>query len=137
MRKNGETNPVTYLFFALLAAAGFYAFHVGPVYWDNMAAKEAASEALNVYIMTGEDAARLGLLNRLNALSPDTMHFQVDAEGVETEQPGYGVTDDNITFKEQGKKVTVRLEYDRTIQFKPLKKRKTFHLVAEKTGTLK
>ncbi len=137
MRKNGETNPVTYLLFALLAAAGFYAFHVGPVYWDNMNAKEAAGEALNVYILNGEDAARMGVLNRLNVLNPDTSHFEVDKDGVETEQPGLGLTDDNVTLKLEGKKITVRIEYDRVIQFKPLKKRKTYHLVAEKVGTTK
>jgi hypothetical protein len=29
----------------------------------------------------------------------------------------------------------VRVEYDRVVQFSPLKKRKKFHVIAEKTGT--
>ena len=136
MRKNGETNPVTYLLVVLIAAALFYAFHVGPVYWDNLTVKEAAQEAVNVYILNGEDAAKAGMLSRLNVKSPETSHFEVDADGVESEKPGFGLTEDNVTFTldEHTKKLTLRVEYDRTIQFKPLKKRKTYHLMIEKVG---
>lgn len=138
MRNNGETNPVTYLVIALVVAVGFYAYHVGPLYYDNLEAKDAAGEAFAVYALSGEKVAHDKLLIRLNARSPGTSHYEVDADGVEVIKPGYGLTDDNITFAfdEATRQLTVRIEYDRLVEFSPLKKRKSFHLVAEKTGTL-
>lgn len=138
MRNNGETNPGTYVVVALLAAAGFYVYHVAPVYWDNMEAKEAASEAVSVYVLSGEETARNGLLYRLNN-NQSVSHFEVDEEGVESIKPGYGLEPENITIDvdEKTKKIVVRVEYNRIIEFSPLKKRKNFHLVAEKIGTIK
>ncbi len=138
MRNNGETNPVTYLFVALFAGVCFYGYHVGPLYWDNLMAKEAAAEAFNVYILSGEKIALDRMLIRLNAKSPDTSHYEVDEEGVESVKPGFGLTEDNVkvTLDEANKKLTIRIEYDRIVEFKPLKKRKSYHLVAEKTGSL-
>ncbi len=138
MRNNGETNPGTYVVGALLLAGGFYVFHVAPVYWGNLEAKEAASQAFSVYILNGEEAARNDVLFRLNN-NKDVTHLEMNDEGVEEEKPGYGIADDNvkITYDQGTKKLTVRVEYDRIIEFKPLKKRKKFHLVAEKTGTAK
>ncbi|MFT3708305.1 MAG: hypothetical protein QM817_11685 [Archangium sp.] len=135
LRRNGETNPVTWIVVILLAAAGFYIFHVGPVYMGNLEMKEAASEAFNYYWTNGEDAARSKLLNRMNVINADTLHLEVDEDGVEAWKPGYGITEEMVTFIENEKKLTVRVEYDRWVEFKPLKKRKKFHLIAEKTGT--
>ncbi|MDP1828328.1 MAG: hypothetical protein Q8L48_33980 [Archangium sp.] len=136
MRNNGETNPVTYLVLALVAAGIFYAYHVGPLYYDNLAARDIAGEAFSVYILKGEKAALDGMLIRANSRSPDTSHYEVDKDGVEQVRPGYGLTEDNVTFTfdEATRKLTVRIEYDRIVEFKPLKKRKSYHLVAEKTG---
>lgn len=139
MRTNGESiNPVTYLVFLALAAAGFYAYHVGPLYYDNLEARDAAGEAFAVYALSGEQVAHNKLLTRLNQRSPNTTHFEVDRDGVESEKPGYGLTDDNISFNfdESTRTLTVRIEYDRFVDFKPFKKRKSYHLVAEKTGVL-
>ena len=138
MRNHGETNPVTYLVIVLLAGVFFYGYHVGPLYIDNLEAKEAAAEAFNVYILQGEKIALDKMLIRLNAKSPGTSHYEVDEEGVESVKPGYGLTEDNvkITFDEASKKLTIRIEYDRIVEFAPLKKRKSYHLVAEKTGTV-
>jgi hypothetical protein len=136
VRNNGETNPVTYLVLALVAAGLFYGYHVAPLYYDNLAARDIAGEAFAVYILKGEAAALDGLLIRANAKSPDTSHYEVDKDGVESVAPGYGLTEDNVkfTFDETTRKLTVRIEYDRIVEFKPLKKRKSYHLVAEKTG---
>ena len=138
MRNNGETNPGTYVFLVLVAAAGFYVFHVAPLYWDNLEAKDAANEAFAVWQMKGEKVAHDNLMARLNLKSTGTSHYEVDADGVESIKPGYGVTDDNVTiaFDESTRKLTVRIEYDRIVEFAPLKKRKSYHLVAEKTGTI-
>jgi hypothetical protein len=139
VRNNGETNPVTYLVVVALAAAGFYVFHVAPVYMGNLEVKEATAEALNVYALNGEEAARAGLLSRLNIKNQDTTHYEVDDEGVESIKPGFGITDEQVTMNldESTKKLIIRVEYDRIVEFKPLKKRKTFHLVAEKIGSIK
>jgi hypothetical protein len=136
VRKNGETNPVTVLLIVALVAISFYVFHVGPLYWDNLEAKEAAAEAFNVFYTDGEDLARTKLLTRLNIRSTNTEHYEVDEEGVETIKPGYGLQDENIAFiyDEETKQLTVRITYDRIVEFKPFKKRKTYHLVAEKVG---
>jgi hypothetical protein len=138
VRNNGESNPVTYLLVIALAAAGFYAFHVGPLYYDNLEAKEAASEAFSIFSLKGEKYARENLLVRLNLKSPNTSHYEVDKDGLESVKPGYGLNDDNITFNfdETSRKLTIRIEYDRIVEFAPLKKRKTYHLIAEKIGTL-
>ena len=138
VRKNGESNPATYIIGVLLLAAGFYAFHVGPVYWGNLEAKEAAAEAFNVYQLSGEKMALEGVLRRLNERNEDTVHLEVDEEGNESWKPGYGIDPDNVTMKfdEATRKLSVRIEYDRYVDFKPLKKRKKFHLVAEKIGNV-
>ena len=138
MRNNGETNPVTYLLVVLAAAALFYGYHVGPLYYDNLAARDAAGEAFSLFILQGEPRAKQNLLIRLNAKSPDTSHYEVDKDGVEGIKPGYGLTEDNVVFNfdESTRKLTVRIEYDRIVEFSPLKKRKSYHLVAEKTGTV-
>ncbi len=139
MRNHGESaNPVTYLMFLALGAAGFYAFHVGPLYYDNIAAKDAVGECWSTYILKGEKFAVEQLLVRLNAKSPDTSHIETNEEGVESVVPGYGVKPEQVTidFDEKSRKLTVRLEYDRIVDFKPFKKRKVYHLVAEKTGTI-
>jgi hypothetical protein len=138
VRNNGESNPATYIIGALLLAGGFYVYHVAPVYWGNLEAKEAAAEAWNVYIQKGEETAVTGVLVRLNGKNPDVMHLEVDEEGVESWKPGYGLAPEQVTIKldEATRKLTVRIEYDRYVDFKPLKKRKKFHLIAEKTGTI-
>lgn len=138
MRNNGETNPVTYLVLVALVAAGFYGYHVGPLYFDNLEARDAAGEAFAVWSLQGEKYALDKLLVRLNAKSPNTSHYEVDKEGVESIKPGYGLSKDNITFDwdEGTRKLSVRIEYDRVVEFKPFNKRKTYHLVAEKTGIL-
>ena len=91
-----------------------------------------------MWSLNGEQYAKDKLLVRLNAKSPNTSHYEVDKDGVESIKPGYGVTEDNITFAfdEASRKLTVRIEYDRIVEFKPLNKRKTYHLIAEKTGIL-
>jgi hypothetical protein len=139
VRKNGETNPVAILMIIAAAAGGFYAFHAFPLYWDNLDAKEAAAEAFNQYLIDGEKNAKAALLVRLNQKSPNTSHYETDEEGVEVEKPGFGLSEDHITFSlnEATSMLTIRIEYDRIVEFKPLKKRKTYHLVAEKIGTTK
>jgi hypothetical protein len=137
VRKNGETNPGTYLVGALVLAAGFYIYHVAPVYWGNLEAKEAVAQGVGVYILQGEQAALDGILFRLNS-NKDVKHLEVNEDGVEEWKDGYGLTEDNVTVKldESTRKLTIRVEYDRYVDFAPLKKRKKFHLVAEKIEKL-
>ena len=125
MRNNGESNPVTYLLLVAVAAGGFYAFHVAPLYWDNLEAKDAASEAFSMFAIKGEKYAHDNMMVRLNLKNPNTHHYEVDKDGLETIQPGFGLTDDNVTFAfdEASRKLTIRIEYDRIVEFAPLKKR--------------
>lgn len=118
-----------------LAGAGFYGYHVGPVYLDNMAAREACTEAFNIYWVEGGDIARTKLLFRLNG-TPETSHLATDENGVESIVPGLGVDPENVTLTldPDTKQLTVRIEYDRVVKFTPLNKYKKFHLVAEKIG---
>lgn len=133
MRKNGETNPATYILGVVLLAVGFYVFHVAPVYWGNLEAKEAADQAAGVYVLQGEKAAVDGVLFRLNN-NKEVKHLEVDEDGKEEWKDGYGILPENIIVKmdESARKLTVRIEYDRYVDFAPLKKRKKFHLIAEK-----
>lgn len=133
VRRNGETNPVTYLVIIALAAAGFYAYHVAPVYWDNLEAKEAVGQAFNVYWLDGEKVAKAKLMIRLNEKGTG-QHLAVDENGAESWRPGLGVDPDNVIINDDNGKLTVRVTYDRVVEFAPLKKRKTFHIVAEKVG---
>lgn len=139
MRNRGESaNPVTYLMLLAIAGALFYGYHVGPLYIDNFAARDAVGEAWSTYFLRGEKYARDQMLFRLNQKSPDTSHYEVDDEGVESLKPGFGIKEEQVTFDfdEKTKKLTVRVEYDRIVDFKPLKKRKSYHLIAEKTGSI-
>lgn len=133
VRRNGETNPVTILIIIAVAAAGFYGYHVAPVYMDNMEAKGAVEQAFNVYWLEGEKNAKDKLLIRLNEKGVGN-HLVVDENGVESWRSGLGIDPDNVVFDESNGKLSVRVTYDRVIQFDPLKKRKTFHIVAEKVG---
>ena len=137
VRRNGETNPVTVLLVLALVGASFYVYHVAPVYMDNMEAKEAASECFNTYWSEGRDRALDRLLNRLNNAKSGTSHLASDENGVEVVVPGLGLERDQIAILENKdtRTLTVRIEYERTIRFAPLKKYKKFHLVAEKVGT--
>lgn len=137
MRRNGETNPVTVVLVLALVGAGFYVYHVAPVYMDNMEAKEAATECFNTYWSDGPEVARNRLLNRLNGAKSGTSHLGVDENGNEVTLPGLGLENEQVTIalQPETRSLTVRIEYDRTIRFAPLKKYKKFHLVAEKVGT--
>lgn len=136
MRKNGETNPVTILVFLLIGAAAFYVYHVGPLYMDNLDAKGYVAEAFNQYFLDGEEKARGRLIIEMNTRCPGTSHYEVDEDGVESIKPGFGLKDENVTFTydEKTRVLRVRVEYDRIVEFKPFKKRKTYHLIAEKVG---
>jgi len=136
VRKNGETNPVTILVFLLIGVAAFYVYHVGPLYMDNLDAKGYVAEAFNQYFIDGEEKTRARLMMTLNEGSPGTSHYEVDEDGVESIKPGYGLKDENVTFtyNESTRVLRVRVEYDRIVEFKPFKKRKTYHLIAEKVG---
>ncbi len=132
VRRNGETNPVTIIVILALIAAGFYAFHVGPVYIDNATVREKCAEAFNVYRVNGEDIARQKLTYAVNATIGE--HLEVDEDGVERVVKGLGVPEEGIFLEETDETLTVRVTYTRTIQFSPLKNRKTFQLMAEKVG---
>ena len=137
MRKNGESNPVTILLVIAIVAGGFYTFHVAPLYMDNLEVKEAVTEAFNNYFnVGGEKKARDTFLLRMNDSHSKFRHLEIDEEtGAEVEKPGFGFTDDDISFDESDDKVLrVRVAYKRTVTFKPLKYKKTFSLVAEKKG---
>ncbi len=138
-----ETNPVTVLVLIALVGAGFYGFHVAPLYLDNMEVKEACDEAFNAYIQQGEGPARHRLMIRLNVKNLVNekvigWHFAVDDDGVETIKPGLGLTDEQVTFDfdDQTRKLTVAVNYTRTVQFNPLKKRKTYRFSAQKSKVL-
>lgn len=138
LRRNGESNPATYVVLVLLALGGWYVYTVSPVYLDNLEVTKMAEEAMNQAFVDGEAAARNRLMFKINAL-PGTTHLELDENGVEVVKPGLGILDENVKFifANGDKKLTVRIEYDRIIQYKPLKKKKKFHVVAEKTGTRK
>ncbi len=116
-----------------VVAGGFYVFHVGPLYMDNFEVKEAAAQAFNVYWLEGPDSAKKKLLIRLNERGKGE-HLAVDDNGVESFKPGFNVDPDNVTIVETSGELRVRVTYERTVIFKPLKKRKVYHLTAEKVG---
>lgn len=139
LRRNGDSNPATYVVLVLLAIAGWYVYTVSPVYLDNLEANKLCEEAVNQAFIDGSpDASRSRLLFKLNNL-PGTTHYELDEDGKEVEKPGLGVLDENVKFifENGDKKLTIRVEYDRIIQYKPLKKRKVFKVVATKSGTRK
>lgn len=127
---------MTVLVVLALAAAGYYGWHVVPLYMDNVDVREAADQAFNVYVLDGEKAASEMLMLRLNGKIG--WHYEVDDEGVEQVKPGLGLTEDNylIEFDEKTRKLTVRIEYQRTIEFAGLKKRKTYPFLAQKSAVL-
>lgn len=132
VRRNGETNPVTIIVILALIAAGFYAYHVVPVYLDNATVREKCQEAFNIYWVNGDNMARQKLTFNVNTVIGE--HFEVDEDGVERVVKGLGVPEDDIFIEESDETLTVRVTYARTIQFSPLKNRKTFQLMAEKVG---
>jgi hypothetical protein len=138
VRSNGETNPATILLVVALAAAGFYGFHVVPLYLDNLEVREACDQSFNVYVLEGEASARDKLMQRLNGSRGIGWHFAENDEGQEVKQVGLGVKESDVTidFDSQSKQLLVRVEYQRTIQFKPLKTRKTYRFSAQKSGVV-
>lgn len=139
MRTVGKTNPLTVLLVLAVGFGAWWGFLFIPVYLDQMEVKEATRQILNLIPQSRSpiDAAANPLF-RLN--SQVGWHFVVDEEtGVETVAPGLGLTvDDNVTVDVDtaAKLVTVRIEYDRVVQWKPLQRRKTLHFVAVATDKL-
>lgn len=131
VRRNGETNPVTIIVILALIAAGFYAYYVVPLYLDNGEARERVTQAFNVYWVDGEAAARDRLQFQLSVIGE---HFEVGEDGVEQVVKGLGIPADDILIEETDASLTVRIAYSRTVQFSPLKTRKTYQFVAEKVG---
>lgn len=132
-----ETNPVSVILVIALAAAGFYGFHVAPLYLDNLEVKEATAEAYNAWIVDGEERARFKLMSRLNDKGTG-YHFEVDDDGVEQVKPGLGIPDEQVTFEfdDRSRLLTVSVTYKRTVQFKPLEKRKTFSFSVVKSAVI-
>lgn len=136
MRRNGETNPVTIIVLVLIAAAGFYAFHVVPVYMDNLDVRTYVGEAFSQYWLQGEASARANLIITMNDKQKAVSHVGLNKRGEREVMMGYGIEPEDVKFTldERTKVVTVRLEYDRVVTFAPLKKYKVFHFVVEKSG---
>lgn len=135
----GKTNPLTVLLFLAVGFGAWWGFLFIPVYVDQMEVKEATRQIVNLIPQAGDPMnAVTPPLFRLN--SQVGWHFVVDEEtGIESVKPGLGLTaEDNVTVDvdEQRKLVTVRIEYDRVVQLKPLERRRTLHFVAVATDKL-
>lgn len=134
-----ETNPLTVLLVVALLGGLFYGFHVGPLYLDNLDVKEACQSAINTW--TSEDSLVKGqgaLLRRLN-LSDLGWHYAENEDGAEVIKPGLGIPEENMVLEEDpsGLERTCRVTYSRTIQFTPLKKRKTYSYVVQVKQVMK
>lgn len=138
MRSNGETNPATIIVAVALIGAAYYGFFVVPLYLDNLEVREACDEAFNVYVLQGEDMARQKLMFRLNGPRGIGWHFETDEDGDEVKKVGLEVNEDDVTvkFDDKTKELLVRVEYTRTIQFKPFEKRKTYPFSAQRSAVV-
>lgn len=139
MSRSGKVNPVSILLLLAAVGGGWWMFTYLPIHWDHLSVREAVDSAAAEYLVAGEDTAKRKLLARLNRLTAggETIgwHFETDEEGNEERVPGLGLTEDNVTIEwdEANKQVTVRVEYDRVVELKPLEDRKTVHFSAEKS----
>jgi hypothetical protein len=134
-----ETNPLTVLLVVAILGGLFYGFHVGPLYLDNLEVKEACSQAINVWTSEGNLENGLGAIRKRLNLAGVGWHFDVDDEGLEVIKPGLGIPDENFELEEDdtGTVRTCRVTYTRTVQFSPLKKRKTYPFVVQVKQVMK
>jgi hypothetical protein len=119
---------------ALLAGAIYVAAMLVPVYVDNLTVKEAVTAAHNRAIAVFDERAMLNtILERTNRLG---YHWEYDKFGKATRVPGLGLKPEQIVIErsEVTSSVLVRVEYDRTVRFKPSKYVRTIHFRVEKEG---
>lgn len=128
-----DTNPLTVLLVVAVLGGLFYGFHVGPLYLDNLDVKEACQMAINTWTSEDNLVKGQGALNKRLNMSDLGWHFGEDDDGLEVIKPGLGIPDENMVLEEDdsGLERTCRVTYSRTIQFSPLKKRKTYPFVVQ------
>lgn len=129
-----KTNPVTVLVVLLLIAAGWWGWTFGPLYYDHLEVKEAASQMVNLVPQVREvQDAITNPLVRLNTRVG--WHYHLDEEtGEESVQPGLGLTaEDNVELEvdEERRHPRVRIRYSRVVQLKPFQRRQRVDFTAE------
>ena len=99
---------------------------------DNLDVKEAIDVALNQAQRSDDDLQRL-ILTRLSKVGT---HPAEDDFGNAVEEPGLGLTEDNIYIErnEVAGTLLIRVSYDRVVQLKPSKSTYTLSFSPEKEG---
>jgi hypothetical protein len=119
---------------ALLAGVIYAAVMLVPVYVDNFTVKEAVAAAHNKAIQVfDEDSMRNTILERTSRLG---YHWERDKFDRPVRKPGLGLQPEQIVIERSQvtPSVLVRVEYDRTIRFKPSSYVRTVHFRVEKEG---
>ena len=118
----------------LLAGVIYAAAMIVPVYVDNWTVKEAVATAHNRAISVyDEEAMRRTVLERTSRLG---YHWERDKFDRPVRMPGLGLQPEQVVIErsEVTSSVLVKVEYDRTIRFKPSSYVRTIHFVVKKEG---
>ncbi len=118
----------------LLAGVIFAAVMLVPVYVDNFTVKEAVAAAHNKAIQVyDEQMMRNTIIERTSRLG---YHWEYDKFGRPTRMPGLGLLPEQIVIERSPvtSSVLIRVEYDRTVRFKPTSYTRTLHFRVEKEG---
>lgn len=131
---SGKVSLGNLVLLALLAGVIYAAALMVPVYIDNFTVKEAVAAAHNKAIQVyDEQSMRNTILERTGRLG---YHWEYDKFGKPIRMPGLGLTPEQIIIERSQvtPSVLVKVEYDRTVRFKPSSYARTIHFSVVKEG---
>jgi hypothetical protein len=135
MRASGKVNFVALLMLLAIGGGVYLVAIYSGVYLDNLDVKQQMKAGFNDWGVKNEATIRTQLLRKLNDKELG-WHREEDEYGEEHVRPGLGITDEQLVIEADtvSRQLSMRLEYDREVQFKPSKKRKIVHFVVDVSG---
>lgn len=120
----------------LVIVGGLWALiTIAPAYLDNLDMKEAVAAAVNKARQGhGDEPLQNGILQVANRVGT---HLEEDEYGALVEKPGLGLTPENVIIERDftDNTLVIRVEYQRFMQFKPLKQGVTLKFAPQSEGT--
>ena len=133
MQPRGKVNLVALLLMGAIAAAIYSVIMFSGAYVDNFDVKTEVASLVNQANRLTDDQLRATLVSRMNQIGT---HYEEQFDGSWVEQPGLGVTNDNVQINRDTVAgiIVVRVDYGRLINLKPFGKWTTLNVSAQKEG---
>jgi hypothetical protein len=133
VRASGKVNLIGVVLLAGIAGGIYWLIFFAPLYLDNMDVKTAVVSAYNDSGRISDEKLKVKIKE---AAAQIATHKEDDGYGTIKEVKGLGLTDEQIVIlrNEVAKTISIRVDYDREVQLKPLKKMKRVHFSPNTSG---